>query len=191
MNKLAALALAAMSSLCQAQTTIDFKTPTWGPDYAAQSDFVWASSRGIGPMGGYLTGFLVQGVWLYRASGQAFDLVSLDVADFADVGNDQVRFDITWYDQAGDAHGLWGGYLDDKPGLQTFATNITGATRLVIHGKDDALFGYEDQDSRLGFGPITVRAQNLDAPPAPVPEPATYLLLLAGLALLAHAGKRT
>jgi hypothetical protein len=177
------------AGFAHAQTVVDFANATYGDGWAVQNDFTF-NGKGIGLMpGGYFAANIVEPLVLSRVSGASFDLVSLALGDRVNEGNNQVRVDLMWFDLNDQGHGLSLGYMDDQPGLQTFTVNLTGVTRIVFSGHDDSLPYWMDREGAAGFGPLVVQAQGLDVP-SPVPEPATYALLLAGLGLL-YAGRRT
>lgn len=94
------------------------------------------------------------------------------------------------------------GFGDDNPGTATY----TGSADLIDFGLDFAVGAdgilrlefYEDFDDFAGvdgiwnFGTLTFGVETVggEVPPGEVPEPATGLLLGAGLAMMGYAGRR-
>jgi hypothetical protein len=120
-------------------------------------------------------------------------------------------FSPSWLSEIGlaftDSDGIEGvvfnpGFGDDNPGTATY----TGSADLIDFGLDFAVGAdgilrlefYEDFDDFAGvdgiwnFGTLTfgVEPVNVEVPPGEVPEPATGLLLGAGLAMMGYAGRR-
>jgi len=105
------------------------------------------------------------GIRVTRAGGGSFALTSFDLANgYNDATGGTVRFSYT------DATGTHDSVLTlaDASGLQTFTFNYTGVTSFTLF--DDV------------FQVDNVRVDAQGAGTAPVPEPSSYALMLAGLA---------
>ena len=110
------------------------------------------------------------GVVVSHVGGGTFTLTSFDLAnDVNDASGGTVRFDYT------DAAGTHTGSvtLADQVGLQTFTFNLTG------------LQSFSLWDDNFQVDNVKVQAQSLA-----VPEPATYGMLLAGIAALVAVRRR-
>lgn len=110
-----------------------------------------------------------------KSAGGTFDLVSFDLADYENNGfagrpSEDVPLPFSFVDTAG-LHSTTLA-IDHQIGLQTFTVNLTGVTSVTIGG------GLYQLDNVVADGLLAV------------PEPATYALLIAGLATVGHAARR-
>ena len=114
-------------------------------------------------------------ITISKSSGGMFDLVSFDIADYGNDGfasrpSEDVPLPFSFVD-AGGLH-ITTLAIDHQVGLQTFALNFTGVTSVTIGG------GLYQLDNVVADGVLAV------------PEPGTYALLIAGLALVGHTARR-
>lgn len=115
-------------------------------------------------------------ITMSQARGGAFDFTSIDFADVYNQGNSST-FQFTFnYAAGGSSSGQI--TLDNLAGLQTFTFNQSGLSS--VSWQNIAGDGGWGQFDNVNISPIT----------APVPEPETYALMLAGLGLVAWVARR-
>ncbi len=125
---------------------------------------VWQADPGFAAI--LMTDYPVR-VTLTRTGGGAFDFSSIDLADSADVGVDRhIRFTFNFAAGGSSTEDV---VLDALPGLQNFVFNQTNLSSVHMRGVE----------SFVGEFPW-YQFDNVNA--APVPEPASYLFALLGLA---------
>ncbi|WP_332848023.1 PEP-CTERM sorting domain-containing protein [Massilia sp. S19_KUP03_FR1] len=158
----------------------------------------------------------VAGIRSYAAEGSSANTVlSFNVGAFATITDVSYNVNVTAFRPSylselslyfGDTDQSTGvfftpGFEDDHPGTASYA----GSASLVDLGLDfqvgaDGLLRlefYEDfndasvsPDGMWNFGTITFTTDAVDTPPGNVPEPASGLLMGAGLALMAYSARR-
>ncbi len=103
-----------------------------------------------------------------RADGKAFDLMSIDFADYRNIG-EATKLSFTFYDMAGNAT-VQAFQLDTTPGLQTVTFNRTGLTKFSYY--------FVPEGASSGWGQID--NFTIGSGVAAVPEPATWAMMLLG-----------
>lgn len=115
-------------------------------------------------------------ITMNQIGGSAFDFASIDFADVFNQGNSSI-FQFTFNYAAGGSSSSQI-TLDNMEGLQTFTFNQSGLSS--VSWQNIAGDGGWGQFDNVNISPIT----------APVPEPETYALMLAGLGLVGWVARR-
>lgn len=139
----------------------------WGRDSSNQAD-PGAASVFINHGNNIIT--------MTQVGGGAFDFASIDFADVYNQGNSST-FQLTFNYAAGGSTSSQI-TLDNLAGLQTFTFNQAGLAS--VSWQNIAGDGGWGQFDNVNVGSIT----------APVPEPETYALMLAGLGMVAWVARR-
>lgn len=139
----------------------------WGRNDPSQAD--WGNAA-IFVNYGYTT------TTMTRIGGGNFDFTSIDLADVYNLGS-SVTLQFTFNYAAG-GFASQSVTLDNSPGLQTFAFNQSGLSSVdwVTTGGAN---GWNQFDNVV-----------VDANTAPVPEPETYAMMMAGIGVLGAVARR-
>jgi PEP-CTERM motif len=140
---------------------------------------VWGRNEGYQADRGNASVFINHGgnvITMNQVGGSAFDFASIDLADVYNAGNAST-FQFTFNYAAGGSSSAQVS-LDNLAGLQTFSFNQAGLSS--VSWQNIAGDGGWGQFDNVNITPIA----------APVPEPETYALMLAGLGAVAWVARR-
>lgn len=108
-------------------------------------------------------------MYMSRADGELFDLTSIDIADFYNTGNAFLNQLVLEYgDGSTESTNV---FSDGSPGLQTVTLNAKGIRRFLLTTAPRSWWQFDN---------IVV---DKSVPQAPLPEPASWALMIAGFGL--------